>query len=51
MITYDVAFGSYLGIANELLALGSSLVGIIVIDRKMKNEEPKQEEKQEITEN
>ncbi len=51
MITYDVAFGSYLGIANEILALGSSLIGLIVIDRKMKNEEPKQEEKQEITEN
>ena len=55
MITYDVAFGSYLGIANEILALGSSLVGLIVIDRKMKSDEQsqetKQEKKQEITQN
>ena len=34
MLTYDVACGSILGIANEFFALTSSFIGFLFIDRK-----------------
>ena len=37
MFIYDIANRSLMGIANECLAIGSSVVGLLIIDRKRRN--------------
>lgn len=39
MLTYDIACGSVAGIVNECVAMTSSAVGMLLHDRKRKNEE------------
>lgn len=39
MLIYDAACGSVMGIINECVAISSSIVGLILHDRKRKNQE------------
>ena len=39
MLTYDIACGSVAGIVDQCVAMSSSLIGMLRLDRKMKKEE------------
>ena len=43
MGVYDFTVGSYIGIANELITVTSAIVGLILLDRKAKDKEQRQD--------